>query len=42
VKTGSKIKSGDPISSYKQGELLELLMFYQEEPLNPRKYLKCK
>jgi hypothetical protein len=42
VRSGAKIKAGDVIGGYKQGEMLELLMFYQEEPVNPRKYLKCK
>jgi hypothetical protein len=41
VRTGAKLKSGDIIGTYKPGELLELLMFQQEEPVNPRKYLKC-
>ncbi len=42
VRTGMKLKGGDIIGSYTPGEMLELLMFYQEEPVNPRKYLKCK
>lgn len=42
VKSGAKIKSGSVIGTYNPGELLELLMFLQEEPVNPRKYLKCK
>jgi hypothetical protein len=41
VRTGVKVKAGDVIGTYKQGDLLELLMFQQEEPVNPRKYLKC-
>lgn len=41
VRSGAKVKAGDVIGTYKTGELLELLMFYQEEPVNPRKYLKC-
>ena len=41
VKQGSKVKLGDVIGSYKPGDTLELLMFHQEEPVNPRKYLKC-
>ena len=41
VRQGSKVKSGDVIGTYKPGDMLELLMFQQEEPVNPRKYLKC-
>lgn len=42
VKQGSRVKSGDIIGTYKPSGLLELLMYIQEEPVNPRKYLKCK
>jgi len=41
VKQGARVKTGDIIGTYKQGDMLELLMFLQEEPVNPRKYLKC-
>ena len=41
VKTGTKVKSGDVIGTYAPGDMLELLMFQQEEPVNPRKFLKC-
>lgn len=41
VRKGAKVKAGDIIGSYKQGDMLELLMFQSEEPINPRKYLKC-
>ena len=41
VKQGAKVKTGDLIGTYKPGDMLELLMFQQEEPVNPRKYLKC-
>jgi hypothetical protein len=41
VKQGIRIKAGDIIGTYKPGELLEILMYQQEEPVNPRKYLKC-
>jgi hypothetical protein len=41
VKTGSKVKKGDIIGSYRPGEMLELLMFDKEEPVNPRKFMKC-
>jgi len=41
VRQGTKVKTGDAIGTYKPGDMLELLMFQQEEPVNPRKYLKC-
>ena len=41
VKMGDKIQAGDIIGSYKSGEMLELMMFEKEEPVNPRKYLQC-
>jgi len=41
VKQGSKVKPGDIIGTYKPGDMLEMLMFQREEPVNPRKYLKC-
>jgi murein DD-endopeptidase MepM/ murein hydrolase activator NlpD len=41
VRKGVKVKAGDIIGTYKPGEMIELLMFQQEEPVNPRKYLKC-
>lgn len=41
VKTGARVKKGDIIGTYKPGDLLELLMFDQEEPVNPRKFMKC-
>jgi len=41
VRKGAKVKAGDIIGTYKQGDMLELLMFQSEEPVNPRKYLKC-
>ncbi len=41
VKQGTKVRAGDPIGIYKPGDMLELLMFQQEEPVNPRKFLKC-
>jgi hypothetical protein len=41
VKNFSRVKPGDIIGVYKPGDLLELLMYLQEEPVNPRKYLKC-
>lgn len=42
VKNGAKVQKGQVIGTYKPGEMLELLMFDQEEPVNPRKFLKCK
>ena len=41
VRKGAKVKAGDIIGTYKPGDMVELLMFQQEEPVNPRKYLKC-
>ena len=41
VRQGVRIKAGDIIGTYKPAELLEILMYQQEEPVNPRKYLKC-
>ena|ERR1044071_4777999 len=42
VRQGAKVRAGDIIGSFKPGDMLELLMFKQEEPVNPRKYLKCQ
>ena len=41
VRQGTRVKAGDIIGTYKPNELLEILMYQQEEPVNPRKYLKC-
>jgi hypothetical protein len=41
VRQGTRVKTGDVIGTYKPGDMLELLMFQQEEPVNPRKFLKC-
>ena len=41
VRKGAKVKAGDIIGTYKPGDMIELLMFQQEEPVNPKKYLKC-
>lgn len=41
VKKRAVVKAGDIVGTYKPGDLLELLMFNSEEPVNPRKYLKC-
>ncbi|HLF47304.1 MAG TPA: M23 family metallopeptidase [Chitinophagaceae bacterium] len=41
VKQGKKVNKGDILGTYKPGDLLELLMFDKEEPVNPRKFLKC-
>ncbi len=42
VKQGIRVKTGNIIGTYKTGDLIELLMYLQEEPVNPRKYLQCK
>lgn len=41
VRKGSRVKAGDMIGNYVPGEMLELLMFFEEEPVNPRRFLKC-
>ena len=41
VRQNSKVKAGDVIGTYKPGDMLEMLMYNAEEPVNPRKYLKC-
>ena len=41
VRQGAKVKAGDMIGTYKPNDMLELLMYKAEEPVNPRKYLKC-
>lgn len=41
VRKGTKVKAGDILGTYKPGDMVELLMFQSEEPVNPRKYLKC-
>ena len=41
VRQGARVKTGDIIGTYTPGDMLELLMFQQEEPVNQRKYLKC-
>ena len=41
VRQNSKVKAGDIIGTYKPGDMLEILMYNAEEPVNPRKYLKC-
>ena len=41
VRQGTKVRAGDIIGTYKPGDMLEMLMFQQEEPVNPRKFLKC-
>ena len=37
----AKVRAGDIVGIYKPGDFLELLMFNSEEPVKPRKYLKC-
>lgn len=37
----TKVKAGDIIGRYKPGDMLEFMMFNSEDPVNPRKYLKC-
>jgi hypothetical protein len=42
VKAFAQVKAGDVIGVYKPGSNLEVTMYLQEEPINLRKYLKCK
>jgi hypothetical protein len=42
VKSFAQVKPGDVIGVYKPGGNLEVTMYLQEEPVNLRKYLKCK
>jgi hypothetical protein len=42
VKAFATVKAGDIIGTYKTGSLLELTMYLQEEPMQLRKFLKCK
>jgi hypothetical protein len=42
VKAYAAVKPGDVIGTYKPDGLLEVTMYLQEEPMNLRKYLKCK
>ena len=41
VRQGTRVRAGDIIGTYKPNDMLEMLMFQKEEPVNPRKYLKC-
>lgn len=41
VSTGARVKAGDEIGTYEPGDLLEIMMFEFEEPVNPRRFLKC-
>ena len=42
VKQGIRVKAGDIMGTYRTGDLIELQVYQNEEPINPRKYLKCK
>lgn len=41
VTRGTRVKAGDVIGTYEPGDLLELMMFEFDEPINPRRFLKC-
>lgn len=41
VSKGSRVKAGDEIGKYVPGDMMELLVFFEDEPFNPRRYLKC-
>lgn len=42
VKAFAVVKPGDVIGVYKPGSNLEVTMYLNEDPINLRKYLKCK
>jgi len=42
VKKNDKLKTGQPVGTIAPGDELELLLFDDEEPVDPKKYLDCK
>jgi len=42
VKSFAQVKPGDVIGTYKPGSNLEVTMYLNEDPINLRKYIKCK
>jgi hypothetical protein len=42
VRKNDTIKKGQPIGRITPGDEVELLLFDDEEPVDPKKYLKCK
>jgi len=42
VKKNDAIKKGQPIGKINPGDEVELLLFDDEEPVDPKKYLNCK
>lgn len=42
VKKNDKMKTGQPIGKIKPGEEVEILLFDDEEPVDPVKYLECR
>jgi hypothetical protein len=42
VRKGEVVKLGQPMGLIKPGSELEFLLFKNQEPLDPRKFLDCK
>ncbi|MEJ0106399.1 MAG: M23 family metallopeptidase [Bacteroidota bacterium] len=42
VKKNDELKKGQPLGKVKPGDEIELLLFNDEEPVDPKKYLDCK
>jgi hypothetical protein len=42
VKKNDELKKGQPLGIVKPGDEIELLLFNDEEPVDPKKYLNCK
>ena len=42
VKKNDKIKTGQPVGKINPGDEVEILLFDDEEPVDPAKYLDCK
>lgn len=42
VKKNDKMKTGQPVGKINPGDEVEILLFDDEEPVDPRKYLQCK
>ena len=42
VKKNDILKKGQPLAKVKPGDEIEFLLFNNEEPIDPKKYLNCK
>jgi hypothetical protein len=42
AKKGDTLKKGQPLGNVKPGDEIELLLFNDEEPVDPKKLLNCK